>query len=120
MASRRRDLTATDAYLSSRQGWAPPCIRRHGEISNRSLLARSHSILRVFSRRQRRGYWCQPPDRLDGIGGEAYPTIWGISYSGAANWISEHRATDLSSRRHPPMFQSWFDYAHHDPEPSRM
>src|SRR5262245_17732318 len=83
MASGRRDLAAADAYISPRQGWTPPGIRRHAEISNRSLLAGSHSVSRVFSRRQRRGHWRQPPDRLDGIGGEAYPTVRGISYSGA-------------------------------------
>ena len=34
--------------------------------------------------------------------------------------IDESKKLNLPHGRHPRMFLSWFDYAHHDPEPGRM
>ena len=71
-------------------------LRRHGKVSNRSPLARSHPVSRVFPRRQRRGHRRQPPDRLDGAGSEADPAVRGMNYPQRADWVSEHLAVNLS------------------------
>ena len=47
-------------------------LRRHGEVPERSPLARPHPLLRVLPRRQRRRAWRQPPDRLDRARGQKH------------------------------------------------
>ena len=48
-------------------------LRRHGEIPDRSALARPPPLLRILPRRQRRGHRRQPSDRLDRPGRGDYP-----------------------------------------------
>ena len=54
----RRDLPA-------RRKRQTPGLWRHAEVSGRSALARSHPVLRIFSRRQRRRSRCEPSNGLD-------------------------------------------------------
>ena len=50
-------------------------LRRHGEVPDRSPLARLRPVLRVLPRRQWRRAGCQPPDGLDRARREDHPAI---------------------------------------------
>ena len=64
----------TSTFTRDEQGPAPG-LRRHGEVPDRSPLARPHPVLRVLPRRQRRGPRRQPPDRLDRARGQAHRAL---------------------------------------------
>ena len=49
-------------------------VRGHGKVPDRSAFPRSHSVLRILPRRQRRGPGREPPDGVDGAGREAPAT----------------------------------------------
>ena len=50
-------------------------LRRHGEVPERSPLARPHPLLRILPRRQRCRAGRQPPDRLDRARGQVDPAL---------------------------------------------
>src|SRR5262249_48393922 len=52
-------------HFHSRRGRTPRRLRRSGEVSERSALARPYSFLRVLPRRQRSGHRRKPSDRMD-------------------------------------------------------
>ena len=58
---------------------AAPVYGGDRAISERSVLARSDSILRIFPRRQWRGSGRKPSDGLDGAGGEIDRAEWGVA-----------------------------------------
>ena len=66
MAQRHR--RSADPHLHARRHRPAAGLRRRAEVPGRSALARSYSVLRILSRRQRRRPGRQPPDRLDGAG----------------------------------------------------
>src|SRR5262249_52640817 len=59
-----RNRQSANRDFSARWVWPAAGVRRYGEISNRSPMERLHPVLRIFSRRQWRGPWSQPSDRL--------------------------------------------------------
>src|SRR6185436_17331479 len=52
-------------HLPAQRARRAPGLRRLAHVPGRSALARSHPLLRVLPRRQRRGARRQPSDRLD-------------------------------------------------------
>ncbi len=64
----------TRIFLRDRAGPAS-CLRRHGEVSVRSSLARLPPVLRILPRRQRGGIGRQPSDRLDRTRGQVHSTL---------------------------------------------
>jgi 6-phosphogluconolactonase len=66
-----KEIRIAAAHVSARRRRAAPGVRRHGEVPERSVLARLHSLLRVLPRRQWRRSRRQPPDRVDGPDGDA-------------------------------------------------
>ena len=48
-----------------RRVWPETGLRRHGEVSDRSVLEGLHPVLRILPRRQRRRVGGKPPDGLD-------------------------------------------------------
>src|SRR6185503_3234142 len=73
VAGGRGALAAAHAHLPARRGRPAARLRRHGDIPARSALARSHPVLRILPRRQRRWYRREPSDRVDRPRGEATP-----------------------------------------------
>ena len=69
------DRGPAHADLPARRARPAAGVRRHGEVPDRPALARSHPLLRVLPRRQRRGAGRQPPDRLDRAGRQAHPAL---------------------------------------------
>ncbi len=68
MAGGRGDFAAARENFPAWRRWPASRIRRHGNVPVRSLLEGFDSVLRVFSRRQRRGYRRESPDGMDGTG----------------------------------------------------
>ena len=64
----QRDLQSPAGHLPARWGRPASGVRRYGKIPERSAVARLHSVLRVFPRRQRRRSGRQSPDRVDRLG----------------------------------------------------
>src|SRR5262249_2121822 len=69
------NLTAAHGYLSARSAGEKGGLRRHGEVSKRSALARPDPVSRILSRRQRRGNRHESSSRLDGFSRQADPTV---------------------------------------------
>ena len=61
--------------FTARRAWPAARLRRHGEVPDRSPLARSHPLLRILPRRQRRRAGRQPSDRLDRAVGQDHPAL---------------------------------------------
>ena len=61
--------------LFARRTRPATCLWRHGEIPDRSPLARPHPLLRVLPRRQWRRARRQSSDRLDRAGSQAHPAL---------------------------------------------
>ncbi len=68
------DRRSAHADLYPRRTRPATRLWRRGEVPDRSVLARPHSVLRILSRRQWRRTGRQPSDRLDRTGGQAHPT----------------------------------------------
>src|SRR5258708_4462742 len=62
------DFTPPGAHLPSRQGRPSSRGGRDGMFQPGSPVARPHLVLRIFSRRQWRWHWRQPPNRVDRFG----------------------------------------------------
>src|SRR6266849_2658292 len=74
MAGGGRDLAAADSDFPAWEGWPEARGGWHGNFQRQSALEGFGSILRIFSRRQRRRNWRESPN---GIGGYASGTIVG-------------------------------------------
>ena len=59
------DRRPAEPDLPARRAWPAARLRRQREVPDRSPLARSHPLLRILPRRQRRRARRQPSDRLD-------------------------------------------------------
>ena len=67
----QRNRQSADPDLSARRRRPAAGVRRSREVPERSPLAGSLAVLRIFSWRQRRRYRRQPSDRMDRAGGAA-------------------------------------------------
>src|SRR6266568_4458244 len=74
VGSGRRALTSADPNLPARPRRPAAALWRRGAIPDRSPLARPDSLLRIFSRRQRRGHRRKPPDGMDRPARQAHAT----------------------------------------------
>ncbi len=75
LRGRQGDRRPAQPDLPARRTRPAPRLRRHGEVPDRSPLARSPPLLRVLPRRQRRRAGRQPPDRLDRARGQDHPAV---------------------------------------------
>jgi hypothetical protein len=69
------DRRSAQPHLPARRAGPAAGLRRHGEVPERSPLARPHPVLRILPRRQRCGAGREPPDRLDRARGQTHPAL---------------------------------------------
>ena len=72
------DRQSAHHHLHLRRTGPTTRLWRHGEIPDRSALARLHALLRILPRRQRGRTRREPSDRLDRGCGEAHPDVWHV------------------------------------------
>ena len=83
----QRDRRPAHPDIHPRRAWPAARLWRHGEVPERSPLARSHPLLRVLPRRQRCRAGRQPSDRLDRAGGQIDPALRASgSQAGTGSW----------------------------------
>jgi len=71
----RGNFQSPCSYLLAGRERPATGLRRHGEVPERSSLARPHPLLRILPRRQRRRTRRQPSDRLDRARGQDHPAV---------------------------------------------
>ncbi len=93
-----RDFAAADSHFRARRGRAAAGVGRRRTISERSALERLDHVLRIFQRRQRRGYWRESSNGVDRIGREVNPTKWRVTFK-RRQGRTMAAEFDLNSRR---------------------